>query len=196
MTKISTPAEFSAKMDRLVRTVPSATRKGVRKGAEAVKLSADLALANDTHGSFVLRGTVQGRRRTARPLRVKARPAYGATMAAWVVEGTPKAQYSWLERGTTQHIVGAGRGARRTGVASTVDTRRMYAEFESKSGSRYRSYNVRKRMRVGPGEIATGPWMVSGARPKHTFSRAVNRVPVAPIVHKEIIAKTLGTVFK
>jgi hypothetical protein len=147
----------------------------------------------DLHGKLYMSGIGRrgGRNRKQGP-RFKIVMQRSRTETPWVLlRGNPAGPWAWLESGTQPHVVGAGKGETRLSLYSRLDTGKTYAIHSARAGNKARGTKQRiqskfRNMAVN-GEVRQGPWMVGGSPAKHTFSDAVNAVPVPEIVNKHML---------
>lgn len=136
----------------------------VRAGAAEIQRSVLVRLDRDTGGDRVLSGTVGRGRRTKLGVTVKVAP--GRQFASATVTPSPpkgRAQWSWLENGTGERVVGE-----------------LTRKTSGPGG---------KHMQVG-GAWRTGPWSAGRMPAKHTFTEGSARgIPDAERAMADVFEK-------
>lgn len=192
---MATAKDLVGHLTKTQQHLDKARKDGLYNAAREVKRHANSNVRRDTGGDYVLSGIKNSRRyKTRKAPQQKAfyRAMRHVDFDAVVVYGTPAAVWSWLESGTQAHWVGAGKGEQRLSLYSRLDTGKTFAIHSARAGRSARGTKQRIQSKFPNmlinGEYRRGPWYVSGSRPKHTFSDAVNSVDVSSIMHKAIAA--------
>lgn len=153
---------FVRKLERASSATGPAARAGVEAAGKYLTKALLVSLGADTHGTLRLRGVKNGEMgATSRTV------GAGGETTSVLVRGIPGGLWSWLQKGTSPHVVGAGRG--KVGISRNIHGV-VYA-FDKKNRKTYTA----KRLRIGAtGDWALGPFVAGGSPARRTFTRAVD----------------------
>lgn len=182
MTSFAVADKFARVGSELIR----AQMKAVNEAADVLR---DLAEANAraaTGGDLRLGGVWKNKQPNPNAkVAVRVSRAKSTDHPIAKVEGKPGGMFAWLEFGTDQHFVGAGRAGRKGGLTLASSIRSGTMRRMTASGRLGKAAD----RTVMPTKVGyrTGPWIAGGSPAYKPFTRALNIVgPKIPeIVQRE-----------